>query len=172
MDISKSDFILEKIKKSKTRDVEAEINEDTEMMVIIRLRQKAFAFYGIFIKEILPYEWITQVPGTPDLVLGVINVRGTIESVLNIHKALNQGDAISTKSSRIMIAQGKKIRSGILVDSVLDVSAFPKKNIRPPVTEEKKGIFEFISGELEIKENHLIPILDVDKIFKSVLNRP
>jgi purine-binding chemotaxis protein CheW len=80
--------ILEKVQQ---RDEERviEIQEHTVQLVVFLLGERYYAFHGDHIKEIVPVTDITYVPGMPDYLLGVINVRGEIESVLDLRSVLS-----------------------------------------------------------------------------------
>lgn len=123
-----------------------EVEEEKVKLVIFSLAGDCYAFHGEGIREILRFEKITFVPGSPQIILGVINVRGDIESVLNIHKLLGLPASQATAKSRIIIASNGAVRSGILVDSVEDVADVPAGSIQPPIATFDKSIKEFVVG--------------------------
>lgn len=134
---------------AKTRREEArvvEVEEERIKLVIFSLAGESYAFPGTEIREILRFEKITFVPGSPQIILGIINIRGDIESVLNIHQLLGLPDSEPTANSRIAIATSAGIRSGILMDSVEDVTDVPLSSIEPPLATFDKSVKEFVVG--------------------------
>ena len=165
-DESKIERILSQIK---TRRIDREIvnvDEEKVKLVIFLLNEDHFAFYGSNVKEILALTEITYVPGAPDFFHGIINVRGDIDSVINIHKYLELENSENKSRSRIVITASGNIRSGILVDSVEDVVDVPVSSIKPPISTLDKSLKYFVIGETTYK-NRNVTILDVGKILRK-----
>ncbi len=163
----KSDSILEEVKKRRGGVKVVDVDEEKVKLVIFSLQKDYYAFYGSDIKEILPPVKITYIPGSPDFIIGVINLRGDIESVINIHKFMGLPAGKPADSNRITIAEKDGIRSGILVDSVEDVIDIPISSIKPPISTLNDSIKEFVAGETTCN-NMNVTLLDVGKIFKKV----
>jgi len=145
---------------------EMENDQKTEL-VIFKIGSMTHAFIGSDIKEILPYETIAFVPGCPETILGIINVRGNIESVLNLHKIIKKSDLMPTRRSRIAIAERDGIRSGILLDSVEDVVSIPRSNIYNTISTLDPGIRGFVDSITTYKDLY-VTILNVGKLFKTI----
>jgi purine-binding chemotaxis protein CheW len=160
--------ILETVKREEQEQV-IEIEEKKVQLVVFLLENKYYAFYGEYIKEIVTIGEITYVPGMPEYILGVINVRGDIESVLDLRKALSLQTNPVTKRSRIMIGQINDLRSGLFVDSVEDVLEIPEDQLSNPVSEIDSERVDYVTGESTYKEYELI-LLDLGKIFEKLLN--
>ena len=75
------------------------VEEEKIKLVIFSLRGDYYAFYGKQVKEILRFREITYVPGCPDYIMGIINVRGDIESVLNLHLMMGIPETEQTRTS-------------------------------------------------------------------------
>ena len=136
-------------------------------LVIFSLLEDYYAFIGSDIKEILSVGSIAYVPGSPDFILGIINVRGNIESVFNIHKFFGLPDVEIVRKSRIAIADKDGVRSAILVDSVEDVINVPANSIKPPISTLDKSIQEFVVGETTYNKKN-VTVFDVGKIFRKL----
>ncbi len=72
------------------------------------------------IREIVPYRRATRLPGAPPYVQGLINVRGTIVTVLDVGARLEPGRAPATDGSIIMVEYGTRT-VGLVVEEVMDV---------------------------------------------------
>lgn len=144
------------------------IEEQNVQLVVCLLDEKYYAFYGDVIKEIGPVPEITYVPGMPAVLVGIIHVRGEIESVLDLRKALALPASPVTDRSRIAIGQVEEIRSGLLVDSVEDVLEVPEDTIHEPASGLDSTRAAYVIGETPYKEQTLI-ILDLRKIFEELL---
>ncbi len=164
---NKSDLILEEIMRRKEKERVVDVEGKKVKVVIFSLRDDFYAFYGEYIKEILPLITIYYVPGAVEFIPGVINVRGEIESVININSFLGIPDGANIRSGRIALAAINGIRSGILVDSIEDVLDVPVSAIKPPLDSLSKSVKEFVVGEF-IHLERLVTILDIGKIFEKI----
>jgi len=166
---NKTERILEEIKKQRSQTRVIETEEEKIELVIFSLADDYYAFYGTNVKEILPYEEITYVPGCPDFIIGIINVRGDIESVISIHKLLGIQEKKTDKKFRIIMAVHEDILSGILVDSVEDVIEVPVSYIKHPISTLDKKIKDFTVGGEMIYEKKYVNILDLGKLFTKLI---
>jgi len=164
----KSELILAEVKKRKSQAEIIDVDEEKIKLVIFSLQGDYYAFHGRDVKEIIPLEKITHVPGSPDFILGIINVRGDIESVLSIHRFLGLSDLGITQKGRIAIVAKEGIRSGVLVDSIEDVLDVPISTIKPPLSTLDKSIEDFVIGET-FYNNRNVTILDVGKILRKMI---
>lgn len=137
-------------------------------LVVLLLDSVYYAFYGEWIRAILLVSPITFVPGMPDYVLGVTNIRGEIESVVELRSILGLPSRPIAKRDRILLGEINGIRSGIVVDSVEDVLEAPKDKIVTPISDFPLEQREYMIGETSY--NHkVLPILDLGKIFDTFL---
>jgi anti-sigma regulatory factor (Ser/Thr protein kinase) len=89
----KSEQILEELKsRQRTREV-VDVEEERVKVIIFSCGGSRYAFYGGEIREFLPSCEISWVPGLPEYLPGLINVRGDIESVLDISYFLGEPSA-------------------------------------------------------------------------------
>ena len=116
------------------------------------------------VREIREMQAVTPIPGTPDFIEGVTNLRGQVITVLNLKRRL--GLASDNKGSRkIMIVEAEKATAGVVVDSVAEVS-------RIPLTEVERQLetvlvnSEYIIGVGKQAEK-LIVILNLAKIIRN-----
>jgi purine-binding chemotaxis protein CheW len=144
-----------------------DVDEQRVKIVIFTLEGARYAFYGSDIREILPLTSICYVPGAPDFILGVINNRGDIESVIAVEKFLDLPAVSEVKSGRIAIAEKEGIRSGIRVDSIEDVIDVPASSIKPPLSTLDGSRRDMVAGEVQYEGDSIV-LLDVGKIFGKI----
>jgi purine-binding chemotaxis protein CheW len=120
------------------------------------------------VESIVTVDEITYVPGTPPWILGVVNVRGEIESVLDLKTVLGLGGAELTPESRLLIAQDGELRSGLLVDRMIDIVDVASTAISLPPTPLEGGKGIYIAGETEYESQTLV-ILNLSEIFRRAL---
>jgi purine-binding chemotaxis protein CheW len=147
----------------------SEIEEQKVQLVICRIDAPYYAFYGEHIKEIVTVSEMTYIPGVPGYLRGVINLRGEIESVLDLRQAFSLPSQPVTKRSRILIGEAQNLRSGVLVDAVEDVLEIPEKHIQKPGTASVSALTPYVVGASAYQEHDLF-ILDLGSIFEQLLH--
>ncbi len=141
-------------------------------LVVFRLREDFFAFNAASVIEILTVQEIAAVPGCPDMILGVMNVRGVIESVLDPGRIMGMPPLEIRDKSRIIIATGGDIRTGVLVDEVLDVMDIAADFIRKPIATLSAGIQPYAVGGESFFRDQYTTLLDTNRLFSSIRGRP
>ena len=145
----RSDELLDEVKRSQHEKDIVDVEEERVKVVVFTSGGNRYAFYGRDIREILPPREIFPVPSLPAGLPGLINVRGDIESVIDIRHFLGGTPADAAKCL-IAIAERGAFRSGILIDSVEDVVDLPLSSIKPPLSTLGGNARELAAGEVEL----------------------
>jgi purine-binding chemotaxis protein CheW len=90
--------------------------------------------YGIessFVHEVYPLKDLTPLPGTPPFVLGIINVRGRILSVMDLRKFFDLPEKGLTDLNKVLVLRSNPMTFGILADSILGVRRLPTSELQP-----------------------------------------
>jgi purine-binding chemotaxis protein CheW len=126
----------------------------------------AYEHYGIelsYIREIYPLKDLTPIPCTPSFVLGIINVRGQILSVIDIKKFFDLPEKGLTDLNKVIIVNFDRMEFGILADAVIGARAFPIAEIQPSLPTLTGIRAEYLMG---VTTEQLV-ILDVKKIVSD-----
>ena len=134
-------------------------------LVTFSLGNEKYAFDMGYMKKIRWAKGITQVPGLPPHIPGIINLRGEIISVVDLKALLGISSETPPKAT-IMVTSMKGIDVGFLVDSADEIIDLPLKSIDPPMITFEKEYSEFIDGEARLDES-LVVILNYPKIMAS-----
>lgn len=132
------------------QEVVVNVEEELTKLVVFVLDSQHYAFGGSSVTEILGPRQIHAVPGCPSSLIGVINVRGEIESVIRLHELLGISSARARTDTPILLGRSPSIRSGILVDGVVDVVDVPLSNILPPPSTLSEHLKIFVKGAFEM----------------------
>ena len=116
------------------------------------------------VQEINKLMQMTKVPQAPEYVLGILNLRGQIVTIIDLGKKLGLGETDISQDPRNIIVNSAGGHVGLLVRKISDVvSADMKKRERAPAN--MSGIQgEFFTGVFKTNDN-LIGILNVDKVL-------
>ncbi len=89
--------------------------------VTFRLDNETYGINVMQVQEVLRHTEIAPVPGAPSYVLGIINLRGNVVTVIDTRQRFGLDPAPVTDNTRIVIIEADRQVVGILVDSVAEV---------------------------------------------------
>lgn len=116
------------------------------------------------VREVRDMQSVTRVPGAPDYVEGVTNLRGQIITVINLRKRLGLSGE-KKPNEKIMIIDLKKSAVGVVVDTVTEVTAIKESDIQKNM-EITSHLGEFVLG-VGKQADKLCLILDISKAVKA-----
>lgn len=145
----------------------AEIAETTQFLTFT-LGEDVFAIDVMMAREIMDVCDVTRVPQTPDYMLGVINLRGSVVPVINMRLKFGMDDIELTRDSCIVVVEvdvdGETVVVGALADSVREVLDLEPSQIEPPPRIGTRLNTEFIKGMGNLDDRFVI-ILDINRVF-------
>ncbi|MFH0959968.1 MAG: chemotaxis protein CheW [Pseudomonadota bacterium] len=113
--------------------------------------------YGVgseTVREVCPVKQITRVPCVPPFVMGIINVRGKIFSILDIRRLLNLPEVKSRNQEKVIIIGFEDMEVGILADDVLGVNHVKISEIQQDIPTlsgiNEKYLYGIVSDRLTI----------------------
>ena len=132
--------------------------------VTFRLGEETYGVNVMQVQEVLRMTDIAPVPGAPDYVLGIINLRGNVVTVMDTRKRFGLMPAEEDDSTRIVIIEAEDQVVGILVDSVAEVVYLSNSDIEmaPNVGNEESS--RYIQGVANRKEGLLI-LVDLNRLL-------
>ncbi|MGL5046254.1 MAG: chemotaxis protein CheW [Shewanella sp.] len=134
--------------------------------VTFKLDRETYGINVMQVQEVLRYTEIAPVPGAPFYVLGIINLRGNVVTVIDTRSRFGLQSAEVDDSTRIVIIEAEKQVIGILVDSVAEVVYLRRSEIdnAPSVGTEESA--KFIQG-VSNRDNELLILVDLDKLLSD-----
>jgi purine-binding chemotaxis protein CheW len=132
--------------------------------VTFKLDHETYGINVMQIQEVLRYTEIAAVPGAPDYVLGIINLRGNVVTVIDTRKRFGLSDSEVSDHTRIVVIEIDNQVIGVLVDSVAEVVYLRQSEIEtaPNVGNEESA--KFIHGVCN-KNGELIILIEFDKML-------
>jgi purine-binding chemotaxis protein CheW len=160
-------LLIEAIMKSSNSAAVAGSNDDAVLQwVTFKLDNETYGINVMQVQEVLRYTDIAPVPGAPLYVLGIINLRGNVVTVIDTRSRFGLASADVNDATRIVIIEAEKQVIGILVDSVAEVVYLRRSEIdnAPNVgTEESTKFIQGVSN----RENELLILVDLDKLLSD-----
>ncbi len=134
--------------------------------VLFQLNDEIFGINVKKIREVLRVGDIRVVEGSAYNVLGVINVRGVIVSVVDARLTYGMDSKEHDDLSRIIIVElGDDYSVGMMVDSVQEVKDIPEKQFEP-ISTTKENSSNYIQAIAHFHDNVII-LVDVDHMFAT-----
>lgn len=129
--------------------------------VIFKLGEEHFAVETDKILSINDMMNITIVPKAPSYIKGLINLRGSIKSLIDVNLLLNIKS--DKKQNNIIILKLDEEEIGITVDEVEEVIDIDEQKLQKLDTH---NIESYINGVIEI-DGKLLTIIDIEKLINQ-----
>ena len=145
----------------------AEAVEDPVIQwVTFRLDGETYGINVMQVQEVLRMTEIAPVPGAPDYVIGIINLRGNVVTVIDTRKRFGLMPTEADDSTRIVIIESDNNIVGILVDSVAEVVNLRGSQIEtaPNVGNEESS--KYIQGVFS-REDDILIMVDLNKFLSD-----
>lgn len=134
--------------------------------VNFKLAGETYGINVMQVQEVLRYTEIAPVPGAPSYVIGIINLRGNVVTVVDTRHRFGLPSGELTDNSRIVIIEADSHVLGILVDSVAEVVYLRQSEIETAPNVGNDESSKFIQGVCH-KNNELLILIELDKLLTS-----
>lgn len=132
--------------------------------VTFRLDNETYGINVMQVQEVLRYSDIAPVPGAPSYVLGIINLRGNVVTVIDTRQRFGLMPGDVTDNTRIVIIESDRQVVGILVDSVSEVVYLRQSEIELTPNIGNEDSSKFIQGVCH-KNNELLILVDLNRLL-------
>ncbi|WP_198244695.1 chemotaxis protein CheW [methane-oxidizing endosymbiont of Gigantopelta aegis] len=141
-------------------------NDPLMQWVTFYLGDEKYGINVMQVQEVLRYSEIAPVPGAPNYVLGIINLRGNVVTVIDTRNRFGLPSKETDDASRVVIIETEKHIIGILVDSVAEVVELKASEIEtaPNVGNEESS--KYIQG-VTSRDNELLILVDLNKLLSE-----
>jgi purine-binding chemotaxis protein CheW len=134
--------------------------------VTFRLDNETYGINVMQVQEVLRYTEIAPVPGAPSYVLGIINLRGNVVTVIDTRQRFGLDSAPVTDNTRIVIIEADKQVVGIMVDSVAEVVYLRQSEVETAPNVGNDESAKFIQGVCN-KNGELLILVELDKMMSE-----
>jgi len=134
--------------------------------VTFQLDNEIYGINVMQVQEVLREIDIAPVPGAPNYVIGIINLRGNVVSVIDARIRFGLASIERTGISRIIVIEVHKQIIGILVDSVAEVVDVKLDVIETAPNVGNDESSQYIDGVVSWSDKLLI-LVDLDKLLSE-----
>jgi purine-binding chemotaxis protein CheW len=143
-----------------------------QSFVVFRLGGEGYALEVMRVQEVLDMQSLTEVPGGPKFLLGVINLRGHVVPVYDLRMPFGLSkDTTETRAPCVLIVEttlGSDPQiTGLLVDRVSDVLEFSPEEVQAAPQLGLGKATPFVRGLIRHQDGFLL-VLDVDRVFSTL----
>ena len=135
-----------------------------------QLEDEIFAVDVQSVHEVLEFTTVTKIPGVPDFVRGIINLRGMVVPVVDLRLKFSMSATVKTQGTCIIVLDigigENKAVIGALADSVKEVFEFEPGQVEPPPRIGSMSQSVFIKG-IGKRDEQFIIILNINRVFSS-----
>ena len=145
---------------------ESVIGDPVIQLVTFRLKDETYGINVMQVQEVLRVSEITPVPGSPAYVLGIINLRGNVVTVIDTRIRFGLNCTEPDDASRIVIIESDQQVVGILVDSVAEVVELRQSDIDSAPSIGSEDSARYIQG-VASREEDLLIVVDLNKLLSD-----
>jgi purine-binding chemotaxis protein CheW len=145
---------------AKSSDVET---SEGMPLVVFSLANETYGIATDYVRDVQPLRQVTPVPCTPSFVVGVINIRGSIYSVIDIRSFFGVSQQEITAATKVIVVDTAELQVGILADDVSGAMSVPRDEINPPLAAQATIKEEYIEGVT----NDMLIILNLEALMQD-----
>ena len=146
--------------------LEISYSEGTRLITFI-LGEEKYGLDILKVRELISFpEGLTRIPGMPDLIIGMFNLRGLVIPVMDLRKKFKMSSEERHEFSVIIIVEVDNKNIGLTVDSVSDVIFVKEENIQETTDLAVNVDTNFIKGVAKTKDEMVI-LLDIDFLLSK-----
>lgn len=134
--------------------------------VTFHLENEKYGIKVMQVQEVLRMTEIAPVPGAPHYVLGIINLRGNVVTVVDTRRRFGLSDIDADDETRIVIIEANNNVVGILVDSVAEVVDLKTSEIETAPNVGNDESSKYIQG-VSSRGDELLILVDVNKLLSD-----
>jgi len=143
---------------------DSEENDPILQWVTYQLEDEVYGINVMQVQEVLRITEIAPVPGAPSYVIGIINLRGNVVTVIDTRSRFGLMSKESDDQTRIIIVEVNGNVIGMLVDSVAEVVYLHQSEIDTAPNVSNDDSSRFIQGVCS-RDEVLLILVDVDKFL-------
>lgn len=151
---------------------EQEEEENTSPILLASISGKTIAFSQEGIKEVARCDSLIPIPGMPQYVLGLVNLRGEFEALFDFRSLFSIPRSPLPSIFEALLGVIGDLHAAIYIDAVLGLIDFPKNQIIPPPPDLEDNLKPLIIGEIAHEEDKILLLNFANIISRLVEKKP
>ncbi|PWG63669.1 chemotaxis protein CheW [Sediminicurvatus halobius] len=142
----------------------ARVEDATTQWVTFKLDDEVYGINVMQVQEVLPMTEIAPVPGAPPYVMGIINLRGNVVTVIDTRMRFGLEQKTPEDGDRIMVVETEDQVAGIVVDGVAEVTYVRESEVDTAPNVGNDDAARYIWGVVS-REDSLTILVDVNRLL-------
>ena len=135
-------------------------------VAVFRLDGELFGVELGVVREFAEARNVSPVPCTPQHVVGNMNLRGEILTLIDLRRMLNVKATQESAGAKVVVVKVKDVDAGLAVEEVVDVLSLNPSRMQPAPAAMEGKRREYITGEVMYLEKP-VSIIDLEKVLTS-----
>ena len=145
-------------------------------LAVLRIGSAVYALDVAHVREVVRWQAITPLPVAPQLIEGVIDLRGAVVPVIDLARALGAGAVAARPGARIAIVESDGLVMGLAVDAAVEVMSVDATALEDPPALVTQAGYDAVRAVVRRKDGAPALVLSLEHILESVyrsaLTRP
>lgn len=137
---------------------------DTIQFVTFAIGEDQYGVDIMTVREIKGWSDVTHLPGQPDYMRGVLNLRRVMVPIIDLRCRFGQGRTEATSIHIAIIVEICGRQVGLLADKVLDIASFDPREVQPVPQVTHNPRIDFLSGLVTI-EGAMIALINLSNLL-------
>jgi purine-binding chemotaxis protein CheW len=133
---------------------------------VLSLQQELFGIELSCIQEFIKFEKLTPIPCTPNFVLGNINLRGEVITIMDIRGLFNLSQPQLKQAGQAIIVRLDEIVVGVLTDAIHDIFMLNPQNLMEAQSVDTELNKNFLQG-ITPYQDKMLAVLDLPALVGS-----
>ncbi|MDR1540058.1 MAG: chemotaxis protein CheW [Clostridiales bacterium] len=150
-----------------TEQLENDVEDTTkDRYMTFNIESEKYGLEIAFVKEIIEMIPITRVPGSPEYVEGIINLRGDIIGVVDVRKRFGKQPKAYDEQTCIIVVEYQEYVLGLIVDSVNEVMTIEEERVQAPPSAKLSQLNQYIRNIGQLGDG-VVLLLDLERLLQG-----
>jgi len=141
---------------------------ELDQYVVVRVRDQEYGIQALGVQEISLVAPVTEVPGAPPYLLGIMNLRGQLVSVIDFRRKFGLEPGAHDEDTRIVLVDHGGFPVGVVVDEVVEVLRIPDPSVQALPEGTAGAASQSHALGVAVLDERLITLLNIDRVLESV----
>lgn len=141
-----------------------EVDDTPILHVLFKVGDAHYALPASVVIQMETFTGATVVPGAPDFVSGIMQLRGRVVPVVDLRKRFGLPPGVASLETRVVVGQDKDRFVALVADSAREVVRMTPSQLKPPPRLVDHGTTGFVKAVAQLGERTIM-VLDFAKVI-------
>ena len=149
-------------------DAAPQTGESQVDLACFEVHGNVYAVDVLQVREIVRWQDVTPLPKAPELIRGVIDLRGAVVPVVDLGLALGGEEVKVSARARIVVLEIDGLAMGLRVDAATDVLSVPSGSLESPPSLATHAGYEAVRAVVRRPGANPVLVLSLEDLLESV----